>query len=348
MAETTNPGAGVDVSQDDLAKMTAVMARHEAANSAPTLEQPAALPAAEAPARAPAQAEAPPPESQADALTPEDLPEETPASDATQPEAIDFDIVHNGQTHKVATRAEAIELMSKGFDYTQKTQVLAEASRAAQAALQRSQEIEQVQQAVANDLGVVSSLQQQLQQYQGINWMALAQDPQQYATVQAQYNALQQEYGRAAQQLTQKVDAIKQAKTQMTAQALQHEAARLPDFIPEWRDPQKYESGRNELARYLADGVTKAGGDTSQIGRYLDSAFAVMIAHKAMTLDRLTADKANKVKQLRTAPPVTRPGAAQDAGTANADREGQLMARLKKSGDPLDAAALLAARWNRR
>ena len=336
MSEATNPQPGVDVAPTDIERMGAYLEQFDNEHAVPTPERPQAGPAQDQSAPAAAQ-----PESQADVLTPEDLPE-TPAPAQAQPEEVDFDIPYQGQTRKVATRAEAIELMSKGFDYTQKTQVLSEASRAAQERLQRAQEIEQVQQAVSNELGVVSALQQQLQQYQQVNWMQLAQDPVQYAQVQAQYNALGQAYQQAAGALTAKVDAIKAAKQQMTAQTLQQEAARLPDYIPEWRDPQKYEAGRQEMLQYLQ----KAGADMNSVGRYLDSAFAVGVLHKAIQYDKLRDAKAAKVKQLRTVPPVTRPGAAQNAGAANADQQAKLMGRLKKGGGQLeDAAALLASRW---
>jgi len=334
MAETTEPQAAV--AQDDVSRMMRFNEQFEKDNAAPSVERPQAGPEPAAPQTAAGVAQ---PETQADVLTEADIPD-APASPDQTP-WVEVEITHNGQPIKVATRDEGIDLMEKGYDFTRKAQVLAEASRTAQERLQRAQEIEQVQQAVSNELGVVSALQQQLQQYQRVDWMQLAQDPQQYAQVQAQYNALGQAYQQAAGALTAKVDAIKAAKQQMTAQTLQQEVAKLPDFIPEWRDPQKQEAGRQEMLQYLQ----KAGADMNSVGRYLDSAFAVGVLHKAIQYDKLRDAKAAKVKQLRTVPPVTRPGAAQDAGVANADQQSRLMARLKKSGDPLDAAALLASRW---
>ncbi len=130
----------------------------------------------------------------------------------------------------------------------------------------------------------------------------------------------------------------------MTIAQLQREAARLPDLIPDWKDQQKYASGRQELLEYLVDGVQKNGGDPNGLGRYLDSAFAVATARKAMLYDRLVSAKQSQSKRLQNVPPMTRPGAAQPANAAQAEQQKVLTKRLQKSGSNEDAAALLLSR----
>ncbi len=137
--ETTNlDQAGV--AQDDVSKMAAFLDTWNPDDP----RKPKQIPA-EPSSQAQAQPEPAAVESQSQAeLTPADLPDEA-APVETQPAVEqEIEIVHNGQTHKIATRAEQIDLMQKGFDYTQKTQTLAEASRAAAERVQRAEALEQV------------------------------------------------------------------------------------------------------------------------------------------------------------------------------------------------------------
>src|SRR5689334_4841341 len=94
-----------------------------------------------------------------DELTPDDLPAETQPA---QSQADEFEIVHNGTQVKL-TRDKAIELARQGFDYTQKTQALAEQQRQVQQRLATIGQIEQVQAALAPDYAQIQALGAQLQ-----------------------------------------------------------------------------------------------------------------------------------------------------------------------------------------
>ena len=283
-----------------------------------------------------AEAETPQPEPDqaTDELSPDDLPdEETPQSDSDA-----FEIVHNGTQHKL-TREETIKYAQQGFDYTQKTMAVAEKDKQLTARLERMAQIEQVNQLVAADLATVKAYEAQLRQYENVNWVQVATDePLEYPKYRAQYDQLVNGYQQAVGQYNAKQRAVGEATTQLRTQKAAEERTKLLDRIPEWKDQQKYQAGATELRSWLiGQGAAEQEVDT------LTDSLAVAIAYKAMKYDRLEKAKTDKVKQLRTSPPVTRPGAAQ-TGTAKADQEKTLSQKLKKSGSLADAAALLLTR----
>lgn len=280
------------------------------------------------------------PESQApsDELTSEDLPEvETEVIDG-QPEVDAFEIVHNG-TQKKLNREETIKLAQQGFDYTQKTQAVAETQRQLAERLKRVEILEQMQPMLAQDLAQVQAVEAQLKPYEAVDWVALAnQDVNEYAKHRAHYDALVKTFNGAVNNLNQKRSAVAEARQKFTREHVEQEQKRLLERIPAWKDPEKYKTGASELREYLIGrGATPEGVDS------LSDAVAVEVAYKAMQYDRLLKAKTDKVKQLRTAPPVTRPGTYQ--ATAKADKDQALESRFKKTGDMKDAAALLLNRW---
>lgn len=320
----TNPEAGVaQPSIED--RMSAYMAQSEdpAPEAAPVQEK--------------ATEEVEQPEGQAE---PQESAE--PASEAetqeAQPAVEAFEIVHNGQQVKL-TLEEAIQHAQQGYDYTQKTQALAEKNRAVEERLQRVAQLEQMQPHLQNQLAVVKALETQLAPYQNVDWVTLAQDPQLYAQHQAQFLTLQRSYAAARGQLDQVHGAVRQHMDALTAQRMAQEDAQLPNLIPEWKDPAKKEAGKAELLKYF----TSQGVDPHILNAKLDDALSVSIALKAMKWDQLQKSKNDTSKTLRKAPPVTVPGAAQ-SGTAKADKERQLQARLKKTGTRADAEAVLLNR----
>lgn len=261
-----------------------------------------------------------------DEPTEADLPED---DEPPQPEsAAEFEIVHNGQQLKLP-RDEVVKLAQQGFDYTQKTQALAERTRAAEAVLQRAAAVEQMMPAVMQDLATVQALGAQLAQYDRVDWVGLAtNDPLEYPKVRAQYDQIVGAYQRASAQYQQRATAITQERQNLTAYQLQQEAAALRERIPEWRDPDKYQAGAQELRGYLIN----QGADPRDVDT-LSSSLAVSIARKAMLYDKLRADKASKSKQVRNAPPVVKPGANNaDSGKTNFAKAKQDLRRMGQRG----------------
>jgi hypothetical protein len=346
MAEQTQAQAPVSQAppsdEQSIASMAAFLERHDKESAeaegriAPEPDRPTAPPPAEV-----KQAEGQAPETAE--LTPEDIPDgEQPAEG--QPALDAFEIVHNGQTVKL-TRAEAIEHAQQGFDYVRKTQAVAETQRQLQERMERVQQIEQVVPFIAQDQAQVAALEGQLKQYQNVDWVQLAStDPLDYSKHRAQYDVLVGNYQQAVGRLNQKAQAVGQHMQQIRAQNFQTEAQRMVERIPEWKDEAKYQQGAAELRNYLvAEGADPRA--VGSLGNNSGDSVLVALGRKAMFYDKLVKAKAEKVKQLRTAPPVTRPGASSPPSQAQAEKGQQLESRLKKTGDIRVAAAILANRW---
>lgn len=233
---------------------------------------------------------------------PENEDEETQA-----PNADEYEIVHNGQTHKLS-RNELIEYGRKGFDYTQKTMAVADTQRQYSERLQALAQVEQVQPMLAQELAQVTALHQQLQngRYSDQEMLRLArEDFIEHAQRNEERNILRNQLQQAAGQYQQKTQAVQQYVSQLSQFQLDQEAARLPELIPAWKSEDRMKADKADIAQYLQ----KAGADMRGIGKYLDNALAMKIVLQSMKYERLQQSKADKSKQVRTAPPVVKPGA---------------------------------------
>lgn len=332
--EHTNPNPGVSQELADVERVSKWLSQ----------SQDQAQPQ-EGPTKQPETTEAQPseqPQGQAsEEPTPEDL--EPQVEPQQQPAVEAFEIVHNGQQVKLS-REEAIKYAMQGFDYTQKTQAIAEKDRQAAAQLQMLSEAAKAVPYLQQERAQLAALESQLGQYRNVNWVQLAQqDITQYAATRAQYDQLQFAYQQARGDFEQKEGAVRQQLGQVAQQRRQAENARVTEFIPEWRDQAKRDAGEAELVRHYN---SKYGIGFDELNSQLNGAVSLAVAYKAMKYDQLVQSKSDKVKQLRTAPPVTVPGAKSAA--QGGDKERELMTRLQKTGDERDAAALLANRWNKR
>ena len=339
MAEATQAPAPVEQGTDErsiLSRLSAVIDDNPAeANPEPDTKP--SQQADEAPAQQPEPAEPAPTEAKDGELTPEDIPDE-----AAPPAAAGdtFEIVHNGQQHKLS-REETIKLAQQGFDYTQKTQAVAERAKAIDAALQRVNEVEQIMPVLAREQAEFAAVQSQLAQWKDVDWVALAtQKPNEYPMYRAQYDQLRETAQQAGMRLNQAVMSVQQARQQAQQTQLAQEFQRLTnEYVPEWKDPAKYESGARELSKFLID----SGVAPEQVAT-LSSAPVVRLALDAMKYRQLLASKQSKSKILQTKPPVAKPGTPNTPQSAAADKEQQLTRRLKKSGSLEDATALYLSR----
>ncbi len=285
------------------------------------------------------EAEQPKEPASSEELTPDDLPDEVEAKkDDDASEVDEFEIVHDGAPVKL-TRAKTIELARQGFDYTKKTQDIAEVARQLTERLTRVQSMEQIQPLLAQEAAQVSALEAQLKPYQSVDWVQIAtDDPIGYSKYRAQYDVLLNNWQGAVHRRNEKSQAIAQEKRAIDEQHLRQEGKRLLELIPEWKDTEKRSSGEKELRSYLRD-----LGATDQAIDGLRDALSIAVIHKASRYDKLLKTKTEKVKQLRTAPPVTRPSSSQS--TTKVDEQRDAMQRLRKTGSDEDAAAAILNRW---
>jgi len=237
---------------------------------------------------------------------PEEAEAESEEVAPEEPEAEFIDLVVNGEQVK-KTKAEVAELAQKGIDYTQKTQLLAEQRRQAQAEINAKSEEFRLREAVIETVAEAKSIEAQLKQYQGIDWNALVDsDPIQAMKLDRQYRELQQAYSQKVSDINTTRQQVAERQQVFTQELLAREKQSMIEAIPEWRDTAKATAERNEIKAALQ----KAGFSEQEISGLSDHR-SVVIARKAMLYDQLMSKKPEVQKRVAEAPKPVKPGATQ-------------------------------------
>lgn len=209
-----------------------------------------------------------------------------------------------GDTYEVPLQ-ELKQGYMRETDYRQKTQNLAEERRTAHQTIQQKfQEVERF----AADLGQITAAQQQLEQFEKLDWNGLyEQDPAQATRLQGQYLMLkdkQRELLGGYQAMQQQLASERmQAFHQATQEAVEHLRKAVPNF------------GDTTL-KSMRDYGLKEGFTAQELANVADKRM-FMVLHKAAQWDALQAKKpevANKVKALP--PKTTKPGSSAPPPTA--------------------------------
>lgn len=213
------------------------------------------------------------------------------------------------------------------------------AQRDAQAQAERNQAIQNLNNVVNQLQAAVAGEFADIKTYDDLERVALT-DPDRYNRYVIQQGRLQQ-----AQRVQQAVQQQQQQEQAKQFQAWQEkEAERLPELIPDLKDPEK----APVVARQLQD-YAKKNGVTAEM---LKTASAAQLAllHKAMSYENWQADQAKQAKaqaealkaaqqKAANAPPVQKPGAQRTTSTKD-DRIQSDFKRLRKDGSVESAAAL--------
>ena len=141
-------------------------------------------------------------------------------------EELDID----GEPIKVPkTLAEKLKArMMMQADYTQKTQTLAEQRKALEAERQAVTWEAETKAELFNEEAQLLTVRQRLEQFQGINWAALAQqDMQQHAVMQAEYTQLRDYHDRLSGHVEGRRSELVQQREQSTAIALERAVQHL-------------------------------------------------------------------------------------------------------------------------
>jgi hypothetical protein len=151
--------------------------------------------------------------------------------EAPAPETVD--IVWNGETRKL-TRDELIEHAQKGFDYTQKTQSVAEERAAIQAEREAFAQERQIEGQLVQQRAALTAVAMRMQQYEQIDWQRLAtDDPASYARLDAEYKVLQRTAAQAGQALQQATAAQADLTRKHQQEQSTRERQALAKAIPE-------------------------------------------------------------------------------------------------------------------
>jgi hypothetical protein len=215
-------------------------------------------------------------------------------------------------------------------DYRQKTQAVAEERKAAfQQLQQHAQQIE----ALAPELGALNGLQQQLQQYQNLDWNAIrAADPQQHSALLADYLLLKDRVGDAQQRVAARREQINATHVQSFQQATKEAADHLRRVIPNFGDA---------TIRQMNEFGKKSGFTDAELSAVADKRMLETL-WKASQWDALQAKKPAVENKVKALPPKTAPSTA--APPRNQKQE-QITKALqsKRALSTNDFAALLKA-----
>lgn len=257
----------------------------------------------------------------------EDSPE-----DESEPEPEELEeITWNDETKKVS-KSELKELAQKGFDYTQKTQQLAEQRRSFEAQAKAMQESIALQNSQIESLTEIKTLDAQLAQYKDVRWHDLAEsDPVAYLKANQTFRDLKDARDAKVQEFQQKAHYTQQLQQQLHAENVRKEMEKLNE-LPEFKGDKGKET-RAKVVSYLKD----AGFSPEEISNVTD-ARTVKLAWEAAQWHALQAAKPALTKRATEAPKVVKTGTVK-ATTNQASKD--TYQALRKTGRGEYAAKLI-------
>jgi hypothetical protein len=230
------------------------------------------------------------------------------------------------------TLNELIKSYQLGTDYTKKSQAVAEERKAVESERQAVQEAKQMRDTYAQRLEMIEQMLAP-QQEENLEYLKET-DPIGYSVKVAemvqrdkQLSAVQAERSRINQQQEQD----RQAQMQ---HVVAEEMQKLSAYIPEFTDPAKGESIRNDIRAF----AKQVGFSDNELAAVYDSR-AVLTLYKAMQYDKLVASKPAITKKVNEAPKAIKSGVSKPRDS-NAEEIRKLKARAKSSGNVRDAASV--------
>ena len=263
-----------------------------------------------------------------------DSQEDSPEDEGT------LTLTHNGKDVEVPV-AEAKALAQQGYDYTQKTQKLAEERKQvenfAHAVKAQEQNLKlqaETQAAFIKEIAQVENINTQLAQYEKVDWNALSDsDP---VSAQKHWIAktnLENQRTQLHNELNQKHQKLQEQRAQTNQARLAEAKAALLKAIPDW-NADKANDVTGAARHYGAS--DEAIGNLDQNGE----AWMILALADAAKYRKLQAGKGNVTNKVQGKPPVVKPGAKDTKSAARTDFT-NAREKLRKTGDQNIAAQLI-------
>lgn len=236
----------------------------------------------------------------------DDLPEGAELEESTA-DPDEEEVEYEGEKYKVPAKLK--DALLRQSDYTRKTQEVAEIRRQAEAEKQQiAQEREFIQHNL-KDVATVTALDQQIAQYQGVNWDQLMEsEPVQAMKLERQLRNLQSQREQAAAAVTQRQAHFVQVQQQEAARQLQEGQRVLQREIPGWNE---------SLARELVDYGLKRGYEPEVLQNIRNPQFVIDL-HNSYQFTKLR-EKATQKPKVVQEKPVTRIQATKATATKDPD-----------------------------
>lgn len=227
------------------------------------------------------------------------------------------EIKHNGKPVKM-TLDEVLEHASKGFDYTQKTQELANQRKQIETQAQLLQQQYQLQQQSIEQTAQLYAMDSQLKNYQQVNWdQWMDQDPVEASKGWQKFQMLRQNRDDVANQLQQSHVQYQQQSQGRLQQQLAEGAAQLQREIKNWSP---------ELAKSLKANALEYGFTDTELDSVYDPRM-VKVLHDAYQWRQLQSKKPDIEKRVTQAPKSAKP----TGKPIKTDNRAQLMKQLKSA-----------------
>lgn len=232
---------------------------------------------------------------------------------------------------------EIVELAMKGYDYTQKTQTVAEERRAIEAQAQMVKDLEkevttrfEAQQALVKEYGVLENLNEKIGQYSQVDWNnAYDTDPVQAAKAFAQYQQLMVNRQSAMETIKSKQNDMQAQAYQETQKHLEREQKEILKHIPDWNEKKVAE---------IRDIGKSYGFNEQELATIRDHRI-IRALNDALKYKMLEKSKGEVTQNVKTKPPVVKPSGKNQS--AERSRNSDLRDKLRKTGDPNLAAKLI-------
>ena len=267
--------------------------------------------------------------------TEEPIDETVEESDEEQPEAI-VKLKVNGEDVEKPLE-EVIALAQQGLDYTQKTQKVAEERKEIETLAQTLKVQEQnfnnqvqLQNALIGDIAQITALDNQLEQFQKLDWNTLSDnDPVEAQKLFFRYNQLQTQRGQMVDGLNKKQSEIQTQKAEYAKSLIEKGNEVLSRDIPGWNQEKALEIRKQSM---------DYGFTEEELSSVTDPRL-VKVLNDAIQWRKLQNNPVTKNK-ISEAKPVIKAG-SKDTKTAQGSQTMKLSAELKRTGDRNLAAKLI-------
>lgn len=221
---------------------------------------------------------------------------DTPTDESEQEAPDDGEEVEfEGKQYKLPK--ELKDALLRQADYTRKTQEVAETRRQIEAQRQEFQQRVQIQQQTLQDHAHLMTIDQQLQQFERLDWNGVIdQDPVQAMKLQQQYSSLKGMREQVTTRINQFAQQQLSQQQQQLAKLVESGSQQLASEIKGWSP---------ELAKTLKTYGQENGGYSAEEMASVIDPRAVKLLHKAYLYDQLTSKTQEKPKAEPVKPVTT-------------------------------------------
>jgi hypothetical protein len=258
--------------------------------------------------------------------------EEAPA----EPE---FEIEIDGARETIRGADKVKELLARGLKSGRLSEENARVrdSLIAQAKFQQDQA--SFQQAAMDDITALRSMDAQLEQWGKVDWAAAFEsDPFHAMKLKEQRDQLRETRNSKFNEFSRKHQDFQSSQQQVVRAKVQSEEAALLAKVPEWRNAEKALPEKQAIVRDLG---SHYGFNSEEIQSIVDHRM-LLVARDAVKYRELVRNKDQRVQQVRTAPPVSKPGTvAKTNGKVELTKARQTLRELGQRGNHKAQEALV-------